>query len=359
MNYIINERWRKKLFNVCVFAIAISLIAEIVIYLIDSNTRTLFLPLRVYRIRFIYIPAFLNLIFLLISYKCVFASKLSDKAKNTCICLFIYFIGANIQVVHYVYAPLMVLPVISIFISVIFGNRKLTHLMALVSLFSLFAASLLAAHEQRQGDVQLISDCGISAIIIIVALVAADSMIDYVSEQLKHLIENTKRESLLIHELHIDTLMGINNRLALDEQLENCVNFDYTNNNSHMLLIDIDDFKQINDSYGHLNGDEVLIKLSELIKHHISHNITAYRYGGEEIVIIVQNYSADYAYQLAENLRVSFSEQRYDFAPERTITFSCGLATLHIKQSTKEWLQNSDNALYEAKRHGKNQTVKL
>lgn len=354
----INDHWRKKLFKLCLIFAIVGLCAEVIIYCVDTNTKVLFLPNNIYRIRFIYIPTVLDAIFFIITYVFVFRSNLNVKYKNTLSCILIYLISANMQIVHYVYAPVLVLPIIAIFISVIFVDRKLTHSLAIASLFSLLISTILSAHELRKGDLQLITDSGLAATIILISLIASDKMIDYVKEQLAHILESKKRESILIQELHIDPLMGIYNRMALDEQMNECVNLDYTNNNCHMLLLDIDDFKLINDTYGHLNGDEVLVELSETIKHYTGTNITAFRFGGEEIILIIRNYSAEYAYQIAENLRTEFSELSFDFAPELSITFSSGLATLHIKQTAEDWMQHADSALYQAKHLGKNRTIK-
>ena len=354
----INERWRLNLFKICVVLAAIGSVTEIVIYLIDSNTRTLFLPNLLYQFRFIYIPSSMNLIVILLTYHYIKSKKLSDTAKNIWSCILIYFLCANTQFIHYVYGPLLMLPVISIFMSVIFGNLKLTRAITIASLLSLTAASLVSSQELRKGDPQLLSDSGLAALVIIVSHMGASLMISYVNEQFDNIAKSNQRERDLIKELHLDPLMGIYNRMALNENTDECISLNLTDGNCHMLLLDLDNFKTINDTYGHLNGDEVLIKLSDTIRQFTGRNVAAYRYGGEEIILIMQHYSLESAYELAEKLRLAFSALAFDFAPNLSITFSGGISSLQNNQSIEDWMLLADKSLYQAKRLGKNRIVK-
>jgi len=353
----INERWRTNLFHICILFAAIGSAAEIIIYMIDSNTRTLFLPNNIYRWRFIYIPSMLNLIVIITTYFCIKSVRFSNNSKNVWSCILIYFLCANTQFIHYVYGPLLMLPCIAIFMSILFANNKLTLGLTICSILSLGCATIVASHELRRDDPQLIIDTVLAVLIIIISYIGTTLMTKYVNEQLDYIIRSNVREKELIEELHLDSLMGIYNRKALHEKAKSCFIGCLKNGECHMLLLDIDDFKKINDSYGHLNGDEVLISLSKLLKQVSTRNIIAYRYGGEEIVLIIQHKTIDEAYLLAEQIRNSFSECRYSFAPQLSVTFSGGIATLQLGQSVEEWFHDADSALYKAKKLGKNQLV--
>jgi len=99
-----------------------------------------------------------------------------------------------------------------------------------------------------------------------------------------------------------------------------------TNKGVALAIVDIDNFKQINDSYGHLKGDQVLLALARLIKKRYNKNRFMARFGGEEFSIICMRSEADHVYDLMENLRIEFENQRYDFM-EDTITISIGIST--------------------------------
>lgn len=354
----INERWRVHLFKICVLLAVIGSVTEIVIYLIDSNTKSLFLPNLLYQFRFIYIPSTLNLIIILLTYHFIHSPKLSDTAKNIWSCVLIYFLCANTQFIHYVYGPLLMLPILSIFVSVIFANRRLTRAITIASLISLTASAFVASTELRHNDPQLLSDYGLAVLVILVSQIGAFLMISYVNEQFDNIAKSNQREKALIEELHLDSLMGIYNRMALNEKIDECIKLGLTGGNCQMLLLDVDDFKRINDTYGHINGDEVLIKLSDTIRQFTGRNVSAYRYGGEEIILIMQHYSLESAYLLAEKLRLAFSALTFDFNTKLSVTFSGGLATLLENQSADEWIALADRTLYQAKHFGKNRNEK-
>jgi diguanylate cyclase (GGDEF)-like protein len=121
-----------------------------------------------------------------------------------------------------------------------------------------------------------------------------------------------------------------------------------------MLMIDVDNFKQINDTQGHLFGDKILNKLGDLIKSNIRETDLAARYGGEEFSIIMSNTSFDEAEEIAERIRKSVETHRFD-KNELVTTVSIGIA-LHPfdAKSVQELLDNADSALYRAKHNGKN-----
>lgn len=354
----INERWRYNLFKICVLLAAIGSVTEIVIYLIDSHTRTLFLPDFLYQLRFIYIPSSLNLIVILITYNRIHSNHLSDNTKNIWSCILIYFLCANTQFIHYIYGPLLILPVISIFVSIIFANRRLTFGITISSLISLAASSIVSANELRKNDPQLIADTGLAALVLLVSQIGASLMIAYVNEQFESIATSNQREKMLIEEMHLDPLMGIYNRMALNEKIAFCLEQKLFFNNCQLLLLDLDDFKSINDTYGHLSGDDVLIQLSDTIRRFTSQTINAYRYGGEEIILIFENHTLEDAYALSEKLRLAFTSLTFDFDEKNHVTFSGGISTLQENTTAESWIHSADTALYQAKLQGKNRIVK-
>jgi len=161
--------------------------------------------------------------------------------------------------------------------------------------------------------------------------------------------------NLGLEKMQIDNLMGIYNRSKMESVLESLEKSDSKSRKQCLLMIDLDDFKKINDAYGHLSGDQVLMTLADIIRQVEARNVVPCRYGGEEIVIILKDYSVEDAYQLANQLLNNFRTQSYPFAPQVVITFSCGLAAYEEGMSRHEWIRRADENLYHAKRQGKNQ----
>jgi diguanylate cyclase (GGDEF)-like protein len=152
-----------------------------------------------------------------------------------------------------------------------------------------------------------------------------------------------------------DPLTGAGNRRALDEKLlEVCAAQARSNIPSSMVLIDIDNFKEINDEFGHAIGDQILVRLTEIIELRIRVTDSLYRIGGEEFVVVIEGQAKDKARRMAEQLRTLVEAN--ELAPEGSVTISLGVAELAVGESPGDWMRRADLALYESKRSGRNQT---
>jgi len=127
-----------------------------------------------------------------------------------------------------------------------------------------------------------------------------------------------------------------------------------------LAIIDLDHFKRVNDTYGHLTGDRVLASFGSLARRRLRSLDVVGRYGGEEFALVVTGVNANEAAALADRLREEFAaveQHATDGAPFHT-TFSAGVAPLNdAYDSVEEWIAAADAALYRAKAHGRNQVA--
>lgn len=150
-----------------------------------------------------------------------------------------------------------------------------------------------------------------------------------------------------------DPLTGVGNRRALQQKLDDAIATSKRNDNAcSMLMLDLDHFKQVNDRHGHAKGDEILIRLTELVGARIRITDSIYRIGGEEFVIVAENMVLENAARLAEQLRTII--EAHDLAPGSTVTISLGVAQHHDGECAEDWMRRADNALYMAKHSGRN-----
>jgi diguanylate cyclase (GGDEF)-like protein len=127
-----------------------------------------------------------------------------------------------------------------------------------------------------------------------------------------------------------------------------------------LIVCDLDNFKKINDTFGHLVGDKVLRETAKIIKNNIRDGIdVAARWGGEEFVIVLPFTDVDSAYKIAERIRVNINSHKYSGLPENyVITASFGVATYPIHAKTKNDLfKKADEAAYISKKNGKNRVT--
>lgn len=159
--------------------------------------------------------------------------------------------------------------------------------------------------------------------------------------------------------VHEDHLTGILNRRGLDSAFER----EASRSDRHQVslcfaLLDIDNFKQLNDTHGHKVGDDALVYLVESIKETTRPEDIVSRYGGEEFVILLPNTHIDEAVQVLSRIRRNLTKKFFLNENKRIlITFSAGVAQFQTGESQEDVFKRADEALYRAKKGGKNQIV--
>ena len=121
-----------------------------------------------------------------------------------------------------------------------------------------------------------------------------------------------------------------------------------------MIMLDIDFFKKINDTHGHLVGDDVLVLMCNLIKNSIRESDYLIRWGGEEFIILTPEIDLDAAVKLAEKLRILI--EKNEFIAVGSITISLSVVQKNDDELLENLLKRLDNLLYDSKRSGRNKT---
>lgn len=182
---------------------------------------------------------------------------------------------------------------------------------------------------------------------------------------LKHLEKSHKKqEELLVknilmdRESKVDPLTDLYNHKTFHEYLEGLIEQSESNQLPLQLaLIDIDNFKKVNDQFGHWVGDIILKRVSKQIKSHITPNDFASRYGGEEFAVIFTEKSIHESYELIEHFRKSVSSLLHEELNNKSITVSIGMSSYTKGRGKECFFKTTDECLYKAKNNGKNQTV--
>ncbi len=158
------------------------------------------------------------------------------------------------------------------------------------------------------------------------------------------------------HDASTDALTGTLNRHAiyhnLSREIERAQRY---RKPFSIILFDIDLFKTVNDTYGHMTGDRVLIEIAKLVSQSIRQTDSFGRWGGEEFLLILPETEIEAAHHLAERVRLMF--EKNSFANVGHITASFGVTTFQENQSLEDMLRHADNAMYCAKQNGRNQVV--
>lgn len=168
-----------------------------------------------------------------------------------------------------------------------------------------------------------------------------------------------ERLRLLRSLMTCDSMTGLYNHSTTTDLINKALAQAHRSGDQHaMAMIDIDHFKEVNDTYGHLAGDQVIITLARLLKTRLRLSDTIGRYGGEEFVVLLKDVSSEQAFKLIDSLRQDF--ELVDFHAgdiSFRCTFSAGISDFPNYPTTKSLHLAADQALYRAKHQGRNQVT--
>ena len=170
-----------------------------------------------------------------------------------------------------------------------------------------------------------------------------------------------QQNRLLARISSIDGLSELLNRSHWEEAVEDVLQNRRTDGcAASLLMIDIDHFKQINDYYGHVVGDDVIGRVGAIIRRSMREGDIAGRYGGDEFGVVLNGVNATVAAQIAERIRTSVHAASFEQAEDLRCTLSIGVAQADGRvDNAREWIRQADAALYEAKTRGRNRLVSL
>ena len=172
-------------------------------------------------------------------------------------------------------------------------------------------------------------------------------------------IEALENIQIITNSANRDFLTGLYNRRYFFKNVQTYFNEAVANNEDFaILMVDIDHFKNVNDTYGHDTGDKAIINLSEILTSNTNQGDVVARFGGEEFCIILKNVTANEAKTIAEKLREKTERSSIfsDKGDEVRFTISIGLTTNH-EGTLEDSVNEADDLLYQAKNNGRNQVV--
>jgi diguanylate cyclase (GGDEF)-like protein len=158
-------------------------------------------------------------------------------------------------------------------------------------------------------------------------------------------------------ELITDDMTDIYNHRYIKNEVIRAISQATPTSKIYLCMYDIDDFKLVNDEFGHVAGNDVLYAFAQMMKREIgSHGICA-RFGGEEFLVLFENKTREQVYELAEKIRIKASQEIMIPGSTKRITVSCGIVQYKMGENAEIFVKSVDDSMYKAKHKGKNQTV--
>jgi diguanylate cyclase (GGDEF)-like protein len=190
---------------------------------------------------------------------------------------------------------------------------------------------------------------------------AAEKRLSEANQQLTtQLTEIQKLQKILREQAIRDSLTGLFNRRFLEESfIQALARAEREKQNIGVILLDIDKFKNINDTYGHAAGDQVLVAMAKTLLHQMRSSDTICRYGGEEFLLVLPNSNLEETRRRAEDLHQAVGQLEVLYGESRLkVTASLGIASYPLHGlGMDELVRHADNNLYMAKNNGRNQVV--
>ena len=356
----LKNHWRDKILASYYVVVGIVFLAELVLFLYMYILTDAFHynPVK-YVFLYVIIPTSINLI----SVGCAqyiqkhSESELVKKYAVVCSLLIICTVICTIHSFFLISSATFVAPIV---VSCILDDEKVTKMSGIASAILLVVTSFLApifddAWKPSQRWYNVIA----GLVLLLVVYYICQSLCSYTKEKNEIIFQTSLTQERMQNAIRMDAMTGLYNHSEFYHCLEEGIRWCHDNDNAIcVVVIDVDFFKSVNDTYGHDKGDIVLIKIAEILKSQCPEKAKVFRYGGEEFGMILHDYTKEATYELIENIRQMIYQEKFSFMPGRHCSISAGIYQYNgADMSSVEIFEKADKAMYQAKQNGRNRTV--
>lgn len=352
----INEKWQILLWRIIAIICGITMLIEFLC--LKSNARAAGISNDLFMVKYIIIPAAAEIVILLSAGYFLKLEKIGTESKNWIISVMMFLIYAIIAYNHSSLVLVIFLPSVAVAATALFADNAITFVLTIFNVVSVVVDMLRAKRDYRWDSRTYLGNV-IIALIVAVTLCVIIIIVNMHTFELKEAIKESYVKQLSLGEkMNKDPMTGLYNRRSFLERLEKEIeNVTQTGKKAFIAIFDIDHFKNVNDTYGHTNGDVVIKALCKMLKKKSEDCGIAFRYGGEEFVILFSDVELPKVINVVEDIRTEFRCYYFQFMLKDGITCSCGVAEYQTGEEAKAWFNRADAALYEAKEAGRNRTV--
>ena len=355
----LNDEYRKILVAANTVTVAFISLVEIIAYFIFIHKGMCDFSIKSSYLWFsVVLPIFLNAIINFAVRKVDKSQKVSHNFKNDFVMYGICATACVVAIIHRDYGVMSGAYVFPIVLSASYNKKELLNKTFYISIASLTFTMMIRV-LQHDYEFEHTLNTMVAYGFAIVSYLAGYASIVF-SRKYSAVIESQASENnqlqLIISR---DPMTGLFNHRAFYSELDaSILTSAECDNNVCVAMIDVDDFKKVNDQYGHDRGDTVLKTLANILARSCDEADKACRYGGEEFAVVFNNKPIKQCERIMNSILEEFGKIKYDFTND-SITFSCGIAQ-YQKNETRETLFNrADQCMYFAKNSGKNCVVAL
>ena len=268
----------------------------------------------------------------------------------------LFWILVVISIFHAHYSVVLILPALTMLPASTTADKKLLRGIFIASIISYIPGYLVFALLYNEHNFfYKFTMLAIDSLVIFLSYKVSKELLRSQTAQISFITHNYNKQVALAEELQLEPLTRLFNRRALAETVERLMHSDKKNEKLTLAFFDLDDFKNINDKFGHATGDAVLISLSEIIVEILETNRNAFRYGGDEFVLLFREKNISEIEEIIEKIVLKFQNMKFDYLPDEIkCSMRVGISVYKEGWTSKDWLNSADKATYKAKQNGKN-----
>lgn len=354
-NERLNKQWARSIMRFVIIFVSIIFLGEVLTAVYKFSNNLVDESTFYYVMHSIVLPTALNFYFIVIAFSLLSIKKINNKFKSMVPIFAMFVICINFLAFHHKSPVSIVCLLLPTVLSIQYSDTKTTKDVALIcSFFSILVSGIILLFNFDELTFDLMINSSLSLIFVLGIIYILFCMSKIESEKTKLLVNSLKERNYYRNKSTIDTLTKCNNNAAYRSKMDSNM---HKHNNMCLAIIDIDKFKNVNDTYGHANGDVVLKYLGSLLNKMNSDEIFTARYGGEEFTILFYNHTPEQAKKVMEKLKLKFTKHVFPELNNTTCSFSCGIAKELKNDKAVEIFKKADSALYQAKNNGRNQVI--
>lgn len=347
--YNVNLRWMKLHVNITLLLAILAFLVEAFMFLFLNHKHLISSTTPIYFVRYLLFPTLLNSIFTFISFWVVHKTKSSPTIKKYTVSLSLVAMCFIISVVHGAFLSIYCVFTVCIIMTIIYGDFKLTTTTALLSMVAEYISAMFTAWDSDKiYNAYYPFDIAVSIIILFGVYLACITIIVFECKKQTVIFKNDLERYQLRQEILKDGLTGTFNKVALQNHLKKIVD-DEVDTRCHLVLFDVDNFKQINDTYGHLEGDKVIRSFGEILNKHCDESCIPFRFGGDEFCILFIGNALENVISTTKKIKENFNRYVQLRKVDYHVTVSAGIAEYIKGMTPEQLLENADIALYRSK----------
>jgi len=335
-------------YRTCFFAFVFECIVAVSLYLSGYIEITL---LR-YMLKYVFAPLLLNTMFIAVGIWIIRFSGFKQKTKAYFISLLFVGVCFVFFTVHIIFNSIYFIFFAPIMLTIIYSDYKLTTITAFTSISVKVISELFIVWDLDKihpfSSQLSVTNFFISTIILLAFYFISMIVVRFEKQKNEASIQKEMEHYEVQQKLVIDELTNTYNRTALRDAFEDIAD-DQSANVYIMAMMDLDDFKILNDTYGHIQGDEYLKELGAILKKNCIGDTMPFRYGGDEFCILFKNKSMDYVISMCEVIQHQAKSIAIEEAGNMSVTASVGIARYEKNMIPTQLLSITDTALYKAK----------